>query len=133
MTRQIRSTLTDHDAGEVSVEAVILVPVLFVIALIAVQAGIVLHGVSVANHVASEGAIAVARFGASVPQGSAAVVAATNALGARMSRPAEIDLDAREVSVRVWIAVPRAVPFFADDVTRRVTVPRERFVSYDER
>lgn len=135
MTRQTHSILTDRktDAGEVSVEAIILVPVLFVIALIAVQAGVVLHGVSVANHVASEGATAVARFGASVPQGSTAIQVAAGAVGARLERPAEIDLSSKEVSVRVWVEIPRAIPFFPDHVTRRVTVPRERFVSYDER
>lgn len=135
VTRQTHSTLTNRktDAGEVSVEAIILVPILFVIALMAVQAGVVLHGVSVANHVASEGATAVARLGASVPQGSSAVHVAAGAVGARLARPTEFDVNSKDVSVRVWVAVPRAVPFFPDHVTRRVTVPRERFVPYDQR
>jgi hypothetical protein len=35
--------------------------------------------------------------------------------------------------VTVAIAVPRTVPFFAERVSRRVTVPRERYIPYGER
>lgn len=108
-------------------------PVLFVVALIAVQAGLVLHGISVANHVASEGAIAAAAYESGIPRGASAVQRAATAVGARLARQPEIDATSRYVSVRVWIVVPRAVPFFPDQVSRLVTVPRERFIAFGER
>lgn len=121
------------DRGEVSAEATLLVPMLFLVALIAVQAGVVLHGISVANHVASEGAIAAAAYESGVQRGSSVVTGAAAAVGARLARPPEIDITSQYVSVRVWIVVPRAVPFFPDRVSRLVTVPRERFIPFGER
>jgi len=135
VTRPTRSTSTKRgfDPGEVSVETVLLVPVLFVVALIVVQAAIVLHGVSVANHVAAQGAMAAARHGASLVEGEIAVDVATNALGARLTRPALVSSSADNVTVRVWVHIPRAVPFFAEQVSRQATVARERYVSYADR
>ena len=121
------------DRGEVSIETVLLVPVLFVIALIAVQAGVVLHGISVANHVAAQGAMAAARHGATDDAGVDAVYDTTTALGARLARPPEIASSRDEVIVRVWVRLPRAVPFFAETVSRQAVVPRERYVPYAER
>jgi len=135
VTRQTHSILTNKslDRGEVSIEAVLLVPALFFIALIAVQAGVVLHGVSVANHVAAAGATAAARLGATSTDGSLAVQVAADSVGARLARNSEIIATAQDVSVRVWVAVPRAVPLFGQEVSREVRVPRERFVSYPDR
>ena len=121
------------DRGEVSAEATLLVPVLFVVALIAVQAGVVLHGISIANHVASEGAVAAAAYESGISRGSSAAQRAATAVGARLARQPRIDVTSRYVSVRVWIVVPRAVPFFPDQVSRLVTVPRERFIPFGER
>jgi Flp pilus assembly protein TadG len=111
----------------------LLVPVLFVIALIAVQAGVVLHGISVANHVAAQGAMAAARHGAPDDSGIDAVYDTTTALGARLARPPEIVSSRDEVIVRVWVRLPRAVPFFAETVSRQAVVPRERYIPYAER
>lgn len=135
MTRPTRSTSTKRgcDPGEVSVETVLLVPVLFVIALIAVQAAIVLHGIGVANHVAVQGAMAAARHGASTVEGEIAVDVATNALGARLTRPPLVYSSADDVTVRVWVHIPQAVPFFAEQVSRQATVARERYVPHAER
>lgn len=135
MTRPTRSTSTSRrvDRGEVSIETVLLVPVLFVVALISVQAGVVLHGVSVANHVAAQGATAAARYGATNQDGIVAVDAATNALGARLTREPLVYSSPKDVTVRVWIHIPQAVPFFAEQVSRQATVPRERYVPYAER
>ena len=116
-----------------SIETVLLVPVVFFIALLAVQAAIVLHGVSVANHVAAQGAIAAARHGSSQEQGEVAVLVAVGALRARLSAPPQFTSTSDHVTVSVSIAVPRAVPLFAESVSRRVTVPRERYIAYGER
>lgn len=108
-------------------------PVLFVVALIAVQAGVVLHGISVANHVAAQGAMAAARHGAGDDVGVLAVYDTTTALGARLARPPQVSSSRDEVTVRVWVALPRAVPFFAETISRQAVVPRERYVPYAER
>lgn len=116
-----------------SIETVLLVPVVFFIALLAVQAAIVLHGVSVVNHVAAQGAIAAARHGSSQEQGEVAVLVAAGALRARLSALPQFTSTSDHVTVSVSIAVPRAVPLFAEYVSRRVTVPRERYIVYGER
>jgi len=117
----------------VSIETVLLVPVLFIIALIVVQASVVLHGISVANHVAAKGAMAAAQHGARDDAGVLAVYDTTTVLGARLARPPEISSSHQEVSVRVWVRLPRAVPFFAETISRQAVVPRERYVPYAER
>jgi predicted HD phosphohydrolase len=117
----------------VSIETVLLVPVIFVIALLAVQAAIVMHGISVANHVAAQGAITAARHGSNNEYGAAAVLVAAGSLGARLASPPEFAATTDHVAVTVAIAVPRTVPFFAERVSRRVTVPRERYIPYGER
>jgi hypothetical protein len=135
VTRQTPSILTSKtvDRGEVSIEAVLLVPALFFIALIAVQAGVLLHGVSVANHVAAAGATAAARLGATSTDGNLAVQVAADSVGARLAKASEIHATQQHVSVRVWIVVPQAVPMFGQQVSREVRVPRERFVAYPNR
>jgi Flp pilus assembly protein TadG len=117
----------------VSIEAVLLVPALFLIALIAVQAGVLLHGVNVANHVAAAGATAAAQLGATGTDGDRAVQAAADSVGARLAKSSEIRVTQQYVSVRVWIIVPRAVPMFGEQVSREIRVPRERFVAYPDR
>jgi len=117
----------------VSIETVLLVPIVFFIALLAVQAAIVLHGVSVANHVAAQGAIAAARHGSSQEQAEVAVLVAAGALRARLAAPPQFTSTSDHVTVGVSIAVPRALPLFAESVSRRVTVPRERYIVYGER
>ena len=103
------------------------------IVLLAVQAAVVMHGAIVANHVAAQGEITAARHGATAGHAVAAMAAAADSLGARLASPPFIDRTAQDVTVRVWVTVPRAVPFFVEQISREVSVPRERYIAYADR
>lgn len=121
------------DRGEISIETVILVPVVIFIVLIVVQAAVVMHGANAANHIAAQGAMTAARHGATTDHAVVAVAAAADSLGARLAAPPLIVTSAESVTVRVFIVVPQAVPVFAAQVSREVSVPRERYIAYGER
>ena len=114
-------------------ETVLIVPALIMVVMLVVQAGVVMHGANVAHHVATQGAMAGARYGATTAQAQTAAGLAASALGSTMTGPAQVTVTGTQVLVRVSISVPRAVPFFAPHVSREVAVPRERFVVYDDR
>jgi len=117
----------------VSAESVIVFPVILCVVLIEIQAGIFMHGANAANHIAAQGALAAAGLRVSHDQAIRAVETTADAIGARLASVPEISISGTEVSARVTVVIPRAVPFFPEIVTRRVTVPRERYISYSDR
>jgi Flp pilus assembly protein TadG len=121
------------DRGEISIETVILVPVVIFIVLIVVQAAVVMHGANAANHIAAQGAMTAARHGATTDHAVVAVAAAADSLGARLAAPLSIVTSTDHVTVRVSVRVPQAVPVFAAEISREVSVPRERYIAYGER
>ena len=121
------------DRGEISIETVILVPVVIFIVLIVVQAAVVMHGANAANHIAAQGAMTAARHGATTDHAVVAVAAAADSLGARLAAPPSIVNSTDHVTVRVSVRVPQAVPVFAAEISRKVSVPRERYIAYGER
>lgn len=121
------------DRGEISIETVILVPVVIFIVLIVVQAAVVMHGANAANHIAAQGAMTAARHGATTDHAVVAVAAAADSLGARLAAPPVIVTSTEFVTVRVFIVVPQAVPVFAAQISREISVPRERYIAYGER
>lgn len=121
------------DRGEISIETVILVPVVIFIVLIVVQAAVVMHGANAANHIAAQGAMTAARHGATTDHAVVAVAAAADSLGARLAAPPLIVTSTEFVTVRVFIVVPQAVPVFAAQISREISVPRERYIAYGER
>ena len=121
------------DRGEISIETVILVPVVIFIVLIVVQAAVVMHGANAANHIAAQGAMTAARHGATTDHAVVAVAAAADSLGARLAAPPSIVTSTDNVTVRVSVRVPQAVPIFAAEISREVSVPRERYIAYGER
>jgi len=121
------------DRGEISIETVILVPVVIFIVLIVVQAAVVMHGANAANHIAAQGAMTAARHGATTDHAVVAVAAAADSLGAQLAAPPSIVTSTDQVTVRVSVRVPQAVPIFAAHVSREVSAPRERFIAYGER
>jgi Flp pilus assembly protein TadG len=121
------------DRGEISIETVILVPVVIFIVLIVVQAAVVMHGANAANHIAAQGAMSAARHGATTDHAVVAVAAAANSLGARLAAPPSVITSIDHVTVRVSVRVPQAVPVFAAQISREVSVPRERYIAYGER
>ena len=135
MTRPTPSTLTKlrHDRGEISIETVLLVPVIIFIALIVVQAAVVINGANMASHVAAQGAMAAARHGAAPEHVLATVAASAQAVGARLASPPLVSSHPDHVVVRVWVQIPQAIPFFAEQVSREMTVPRERYIPFFER
>ena len=135
MTRPTRSTSTEGgtDPGEVSIETVILIPVVMFLVLMSVQAAVLLHGVTMAEHISMQGAAAAARYGTSESAGMRAAEDAASSLGARLWGAPLVSVTADDVTVEVSVRVPRAVPLFPEVVARTTTVPRERFTAYGER
>jgi Flp pilus assembly protein TadG len=112
---------------------VLVVPALIFVVLLVVQAAVVMHAANVAHHVAAQGAMTAARHGASPEQALMAISSAATSVGARLAAPPLVASSGEEVTVRIWVALPRAVPVFAEHVSREVTVPRERYVAYNDR
>ena len=108
-------------------------PVVIFIVLIVVQAAVVMHGANAANHIAAQGAMTAARHGTTTNHAVVAVAAAADSLGARLAAPPSIVTSTEFVTVRVFIRVPQAVPIFASQISREVSVPRERYVAYGDR
>jgi len=108
-------------------------PVIMTVALVAVQAGIFLHGANAAGHIAAQGAMAAASLRASEEVAVRATKDAADAVGARLAAVPEISITRSQASARVSVAIPRAMPFFPESVSRRVVVPRERYISFLER
>lgn len=106
--------------------------VIFIV-LIVVQAAVVMHGANAANHIAAQGAMSAARHGATTDHAVVAVAAAADSLGARLAAPPLIVISTEFVTVRVFVMVPQAVPVFAAQISREVSVPRERYIAYGER
>ena len=134
-TKPTLSTLTKQstDRGEISIETVLVVPAIIFVVLLVVQAAIVMHAANVAHHVAAQGAMAAARHGSSQEQALTSISTAATSVGARMAAPPVITTTANEVTVRIWVALPRAIPVFIEQVSREVSVPRERYVAYSDR
>ncbi len=121
------------DRGEASTQFVVLVPVMFLLALVVVQSALWFHAANVAEAAASRGAAAGSfrEASASGAGNAATIVVAEN--GAQIVGAPAIALDAQEVVVSVEVAVPQLVPFFPDSVRRTQSEPRERFVPETER
>ena len=135
MTRRILSTLTSKrtDRGEVSIETVLLVPAVILLVLLVVQAAVVMHGANVAHHVARRGAMTAARHGSSPERALTVISATADSVGARLAAPPQIVSTSDRITVRIRVALPQAVPIFAEHVSREVSVPRERYIDYDDR
>ncbi len=135
MTKQIHSisTRARADHGEVTIETVILVPAVIFVVLLVVQAAVVLHGINVAHHIAGQGAMTAARHGSSLEQAIVSISTSAETLGARLAGPPLVSTSQGDVTVRVWVVLPQAIPLFAEQVSREVTVPRERYVPYGDR
>lgn len=103
------------------------------IVLLAVQAAIQLHGVTMAEHISAQGALAAARYGAGPNDGTRAAEGAAGSVGARLARSPYVVATTQSVTVEVSIRVPRALPLFPDTISRTISMPKERFVLYGER
>lgn len=135
MTKQILSISADtrHESGEVSAETVLVVPVVFMVMVIAIQAALFMHTAHVAQLSATEGAAAAARYGGGVSAGAAATVNAIAELRATATDIPVVNITNGVAEVTVGLRVPRVAPFFDLVVTRSAREPVERFLAPDQR
>lgn len=125
-----------NSRGETSIQAVLLVPVVFGILFLGAHAASLAYGSHVATIAASRGA----QMTAAVSGQGREVVAALNEveqvvreLGARMDTPPAIRIDNESVTVNVTLEIQQIVPFLPTQVSRTAHVARERFVMEQDR
>jgi hypothetical protein len=125
-----------NDRGETSIQAVLLVPVVFGIFFLGAHAASIAYGSHVATVAASRGAQMTAAVSS---QGSEMVMAlneieqVVRELGANMTTPPVIRIDSESVTVNVTLDIQRIVPFLPTQVSRTASVARERFVMEQNR
>ena len=117
-----------HERGEVSAESVIIVPVVFFLLLLGVQATTLFHAANIATAAAAQGASAAAASGASELDGERVASISVAELGGSLSSPPKVDLRSDWVAVTVRISVPQIIPGFPRVIERNVIERKERFV-----
>ena len=117
-----------YERGEVSAESVIIVPVVFFVLLLGVQATTLFHAANIATAAAAQGASAAAASGASELDGERVASISVAELGGRFSSPPKVDLRSDWVAVTVRISVPQIIPGFPRVIERNVIERKERFV-----
>jgi Flp pilus assembly protein TadG len=117
-----------HERGEVSAESVIIVPVVFFVLLLGVQATTLFHAANIATAAAAQGAAAAAASGASELEGERVASISVAELGGSLSSPPEVKMRSDWVEVTVHIAIPQIIPGFPRVIERNVTERKERFV-----
>ena len=122
--------------GETSIQAVLLVPLVFGFFFLGVHAASVAYGSHVATIAAGRGAQMAAAASTQGPD----IVAALNEvervvkeLGAKMSATPGIRIDSESVTVNVTLDIQRVVPFLPSRVSRNAHVSRERFIMEQDR
>lgn len=133
----ISADRSERDRGETAAEAVIVVPILFLLVMLVLQSALYFHTAHVARAAAVEGAVAAAahQVGASeVPvTGSEQARQFATEAGGRLGRTPEAELSGGTVRVVVTLEVPSLVPFLSTRVTRDATEPKERILTEAER
>ena len=117
-----------HERGEVSAESVIIVPVVFLVLLLGVQATTLFHAANIATAAAAQGASAAAASGASELDGERVASISVAELGGSLSSSPKVDLRSDWVAVTVRISVPQIIPGFPRVIERNVIERKERFV-----
>ena len=117
-----------HERGEVSAESVIIVPVVFFVLLLGVQATTLFHAANIATAAAAQGAAAAAASGATELDGERVASISVAELGGSLSSSPKVDLRSDWVAVTVRISVPQIIPGFPRVIERNVIERKERFV-----
>jgi Flp pilus assembly protein TadG len=123
---------TRDDRAEVSLQVVLLTPVVLLLVLVSVQAALWYHAVQLADSAAADGAATAARQGADASAGTTAVVEFVREAGGRLVA-SDIASDGSEIVASATIHVPGVVPGWPDSVTRRATAPIERLTETGRR
>lgn len=120
------------DAGDVTSQTVIVLPVIVFVLFLAIQSALYFHISHVAGAAAAEGAAVASAKSLTSSQAmqrgrdhADALIreTGTDAAGATM-----VVVTTDEVRVTVTTRVPRVIPFFPLTVSRTVVEPRERFI-----
>lgn len=119
-----------RDRGEVSVETVLVLPILLLVLLIGLQAAISHHAGNIASGAASRGAASAASpgLGDSESRGSRAAGSFVVDSGGELASTPVVEVGAEVVRAFVSVKIPRLVPWVSGEVTRSVIEPIERFV-----
>ena len=116
-----------------SAQAVLVIPVIILLMMLAIQAGLYFHASSIAGAAAAEGAAAasVARIPSEVAarRGQRAAENLVIEAGGQSSSVALVAVNAETVSITVEALVPRIIPFIPSSVRRTVIEPREHFTT----
>jgi Flp pilus assembly protein TadG len=122
---------SQRDSGETSAQVVLVVPVIILILMLAIQAGLYFHTSNVAGAAAAQGATAASSVNMTssiaVQQGQSSASSFVMAAGAQLFATPLVVVSAGMVSVTVQVKVPRIIPFFSSSVGRSVIEPLERF------
>jgi hypothetical protein len=124
----------DPARGEVSVQSVLILPVILGLLWISVHAAMLFHAGNIAAETAAASARAAARSETTASAAVARVAAATAAeLGGRLAGEPAIHLGREAVAVSVTVVGPDLVPFLPRTVTRRAVAPVEQFLLEQDR
>ena len=122
---------SQRDSGETSAQVVLVVPVIILILMLAIQAGLYFHTSNVAGAAAAQGATAASSVNMTssiaIQQGQTSASSFVMAAGAQLFATPLVVVSAGMVSVTVQVKVPRIIPFFSSSVGRSVIEPLERF------
>ena len=124
-------SLSQRDKGETSAQVILVVPVIILILMLAIQAGLYFHTSNVAGAAAAQGATAASSVNitssVAVQLGQTSARNFVTAAGAQLFAAPLVLISAGIVSVTVQVKVPRIIPFFSSFVGRSVIEPLERF------
>ena len=122
---------SQRDSGETSAQVVLVVPVIILVLMLAIQAGLYFHTSNVAGAAAAQGATAASSVNmtssVAVQLGQSSANNFVTSAGAQLFATPLVVVGAGIVSVTVQVKVPRIIPFFSSSVGRSVIEPLERF------
>ncbi len=117
-----------RDRGEVSLQVVLLTPVLLVLVLTVVQTALWYHAAELADNAASDGAAAAARHGAGAGVGSSTLSQFVADAGGVLVA-GRVDADGTAMVATATVRVPHVLPGWPGTVTRRARSPIERLTA----
>jgi Flp pilus assembly protein TadG len=113
------------ERGDVSLQVVLLTPLLLLLVLVSVQAALWYHAAQLADSAAADGASAAARYGAGPGAGTAALAHFVLDAGGRLVTSA-VTGDGTAMVASATVHVPHLLPGWPEVVTRRASAPIER-------
>ncbi len=116
------------DRGDVSVQVVVLTPVLLLLVLVSVQAALWYHAAQLADNAAADGASAAARHGADADAGTAALTGFVLDAGGRLVAGG-VTSDGVVMTATATVHVAHVLPGWPDAVTRHASAPIERITT----